>query len=61
MLYYSNVLFDKASNFVMLSNFDGALDLLEYAISQGIQYKIKAKNQNPLKIYLTMLDFKLFY
>jgi hypothetical protein len=45
----------------MLSNFDGALDLLEYAISQGIQYKIKAKNQNPLKIYLTMLDFKLFY
>ena len=27
----------------MLSNFDGALDLLEYAISQGIQYKIKVK------------------
>jgi len=27
----------------MLSNFDSALDLLEHVISQGIQYKIKAK------------------
>ena len=38
-----DVLFDKASNYVMLSNYDAALDLLEHAISTGIQYKIKAK------------------
>ena len=38
-----DVLFDKASNYVMLSDYDTALDLLEHAISKGIQYKIKAK------------------
>ena len=54
-----DVLFDKASNFAMLSNFDDALDLLEHAIFQGIQYKVKAKHQNHLKIYLIMLDFKI--
>ena len=54
-----DVLFDKASNFAMLSNFDTALDLLEHAISQGINTKLKQKNQNHLKIYLIMLDFKI--
>ena len=44
-----DVLFDKASNFAMLSNFDGALDLLEHAISQGIQYKIKAKKSKSFE------------
>jgi hypothetical protein len=33
----------------MLSNFDGALDLLEHAISQGIQYKIKAKKSKSFE------------
>jgi len=33
----------------MLSNFDGALDLLEHAISQGTQYKIKAKKSKSFK------------
>jgi len=44
-----DVLFDKASNFAMLSNFDDALDLLEHAISQGTQYKIKAKKSKPFE------------
>jgi tetratricopeptide (TPR) repeat protein len=44
-----DVLFDKASNFAMLSNFDDALDLLEHAISQGIQYKIKAKKSKSFE------------
>jgi len=38
-----DVLFDKSCNFVMLSKNDEALDLLEHAIAQSIQYKIKAK------------------
>lgn len=38
-----DVLFDKSCNFVMLSRNNEALDLLEHAISQGVQYKIKAK------------------
>jgi hypothetical protein len=33
----------------MLSNYDAALDLLEHAISQGIQYKIKAKKSKSFK------------
>jgi hypothetical protein len=37
-----DVLFDKSCNFVMLSKIDDALNILEHAISQGIQYKIKA-------------------
>ena len=44
-----DVLFDKASNFAMLSNYDTALDLLECAISQGIQYKIKAKKSKSFE------------
>ena len=44
-----DVLFDKASNFAMLSNFDDALNSLEHSISQGIQYKIKAKNSKSFK------------
>ena len=44
-----DVLFDKASNFAMLYNFDDALDLLEHAISQGIQYKIKAKKSKSFE------------
>ena len=38
-----DVLFDKSCNLVMLSKIDDALDTLENAILQGIQYKIKAK------------------
>ena len=38
-----DVLFDKSCNLVMISNFDEALSLLERAISQGIQFKVKAK------------------
>jgi tetratricopeptide (TPR) repeat protein len=38
-----DVLFDKSCNLAMLSRIDDALDTLENAISQGIQYKIKAK------------------
>ena len=38
-----DVLFDKSCNLVMLSRMDDALDMLENAISQGNQYKIKAK------------------
>ena len=53
MLYYSNVLFDKASNFAMLSNFDSALDLLEHVISQGIQYKINAKKDTDDDLTIT--------
>ena len=44
-----DVLFDKASNYVMLSNYDTALDLLERAISKGIQYKIKAKKSKSFE------------
>jgi tetratricopeptide (TPR) repeat protein len=44
-----DVLFDKASNFAMLSNFDNALDLLEHAIFQGIQYKVKAKKSKSFE------------
>ena len=44
-----DVLFDKACNFAMLSNFDDALNLLENVISQGIQYKIKAKKSKSFE------------
>jgi tetratricopeptide (TPR) repeat protein len=44
-----DVLFDKACNLVMLSNFDESLNLLESAISQGIQYKIKAKKSKSFE------------
>ena len=39
----ADVQFDKSCNLVMLSRIDEALDNLENSISQGIQYKIKAK------------------
>ena len=42
-------LFDKSCNLVMLSNFDEALNLLEHAISQGIQYKVKAKKSKSFE------------
>ena len=38
-----DVEFDKSCNLVMLSRIDEALDNLENSISQGIQYKTKAK------------------
>ena len=38
----ADVLFDKYCSFAMLSKNEEALDLLERAISQGTQYKIKA-------------------
>jgi tetratricopeptide (TPR) repeat protein len=39
-----DVLFDKACNLIMLSQTEKALDSLENSISQGTQYKVKAKN-----------------
>ena len=39
-----DVLFDKACNLVMLSKIDEALDNLQNCLTQGNQYKIKAKN-----------------
>ena len=38
-----DVLFDKACNLIMLSQIEKALDNLENSISQGAQYKVKAK------------------
>ena len=38
-----DVLFDKACNLIMLSQIEEALDNLKNSISQGNQYKIKAK------------------
>jgi tetratricopeptide (TPR) repeat protein len=38
-----DVLFDKSCSLIMLSKLDEALDNLENSITQGIQYKIKAK------------------
>jgi tetratricopeptide (TPR) repeat protein len=52
-----DVLFDKASNLAMLSNFDEALDLLEHAISQGIEYKIKAKKSKSFEKFLNNIKF----
>jgi tetratricopeptide (TPR) repeat protein len=49
----ADVLFDKSCSFVMLSKNEEALDLLERAISQGIQYKIKAKKS---KIFEKLSD-----
>jgi tetratricopeptide (TPR) repeat protein len=53
-----DVLFDKASNFAMLSNFDNALDLLERAIFQGIQYKIKAKKSKSFEHLSSNIRFQ---
>ena len=48
-----DVLFDKSCSFVMLFKHEEALDLLEHTISQGVQYKIKAKKS---KIFEKLLD-----
>jgi hypothetical protein len=53
-----DVLFDKASNSAMLSNFDDALNLLEHAISQGIQYKIKAKKSKSFENLFDNIRFQ---
>jgi len=47
-----DVLFDKSCNFVMLDKNDEAFDLLERAISQGKQYKIKAKKSKLFEKFL---------
>jgi len=52
-----DILFDKSCNLVMLSKLDEALDNLENSISQGIQYKIKAKNS---KFFEKLNDNKRF-
>ena len=44
-----DVLFDKSCNLVMLSQIDEALDNLEHAISQGTQYKVKAKKSKSFE------------
>ena len=49
----ADVLFDKSCSCVMLSKSKEALDLLERAISQGTQYKIKAKKS---KIFEKLSD-----
>ena len=48
-----DILFDKSCNFVMLSKTNEALNLLERAISYGIQYKIKAKKS---KLFERLLE-----
>ena len=53
-----DVLFDKASNSAMLLNFDDALNLLERAISQGIQYKIKAKKSKSFENLFDNIRFQ---
>ena len=53
-----DVLFDKASNFAMLSNYDAALNLLEHAISQGKQYKIKAKKSKSFENFFDNVRFQ---
>ena len=53
-----DVLFDKASNFAMLSNYDIALDLLEHAIFQGIQYKVKAKKSKSFEKLSSNIRFQ---
>jgi tetratricopeptide (TPR) repeat protein len=52
-----DVLFDKSCSFVMLSKNNEALNLLERAISHGIQYKIKAKKS---KSFEKLLDDSRF-
>ena len=49
----ADVLFDKSCSFVMISKNKEALDLLERTISQGVQYKIKAKKS---KIFEKLSD-----
>ena len=53
-----DVLFDKSCSFVMLSKINEALDILEHAISQGIQYKIKAKKSKSFEKLLDNARFQ---
>ncbi len=53
-----DVLFDKSCNLAMLSKVDEALDLLEYAIIQGTQFKIKAKKSKSFKKLSNNSKFK---
>ena len=53
-----DVLFDKASNFAMLSNFDDALDLLERVIYHGIKYKVKAKKSKSFEKLFNNVRFQ---
>ena len=53
-----DVLFDKSCNLVMLSKVDEALVLLERAISQGIQFKVKAQKSKSFEKLLDDSKFK---
>ncbi len=56
-----DVLFDKSCSFVMMSKNEEALDLLERAISQGTQYKIKAKKSKLFKKFSDDARFKKLF
>jgi len=47
-----DVLFDKSCNLAMLSKLDESLKSLENAISQGIEYKIKAKKSKSFEKFI---------
>jgi tetratricopeptide (TPR) repeat protein len=53
-----DVLFDKSCNLAMLSRINDALVTLENAISQGIQYKIKAKKSKSFEKFIDNLKFQ---
>jgi hypothetical protein len=53
-----DVLFDKSCSLIMLSKVNDALDLLERAITQGIQYKVKAKKSKSFEKLLDDSKFK---
>ncbi len=53
-----DVLFDKSCNLVMLSKIDDAVNLLERAIIQGTQFKVKAKKSESFKKLLDDSKFK---
>ena len=53
-----DVLFDKSCNLVMLLKIDDALVLLERAIIQGIQYKVKAKKSKSFEKIFDNSKFK---
>ena len=53
-----DILFDKCCSFVMLFKNDEALDLLEHSISQGNQYKIKAKKSKIFKKFSNNARFQ---
>jgi len=53
-----DVLFDKSCNLAMLSKVDDAVNLLERAIIQGTQFKVKAKKSKSFKKLLDDSKFK---